>query len=151
MRQRCHVAVNCSFALHLVLLVICKPCIRFRWSLYQFQPKSSHLSSGVLGYPRWGHFHHLLLRLEIILMHTHIILAPRDMTCIMLFVHCTVFDIVSCCVLVLSRAGSLDRERGSYRGWVRGAVLRSHRRLDRQDDLTHISLLSLHIARSLAL
>ena len=57
------------------------------------------------------------------------------------------------CVLVLSRAGSRDRvgERGYYRGWERGAVLRSHRRLDRQDDLTQISLLSLPIARSLAL
>ena len=27
--------------------------IRSRWSLYRFQPKSSHLSSGILGLPRW--------------------------------------------------------------------------------------------------
>ena len=37
-----------------VLLAISKPCIRFRWSLYQFQPKSPHLSSGTLGFPCWG-------------------------------------------------------------------------------------------------
>ena len=38
----------------LVLLAICKPCIRFRWSLYQFRLKSTHLSSGTLGLPSWG-------------------------------------------------------------------------------------------------
>ena len=37
-----------------VLLAISKPCIRFRWSLYRFQPKSPHLSSGTLGFPSWG-------------------------------------------------------------------------------------------------
>ena len=36
-----------------VLLAISKPCIRFRWSLYRFQPKSPHLSSGTLGFPSW--------------------------------------------------------------------------------------------------
>ena len=35
------------------MLAICKPCIRFQWSLYRFQPKSSHLSSGTLGLPSW--------------------------------------------------------------------------------------------------
>ena len=39
-----------DYAIH-VLLVNCKPCIRFRWSLYRFPPKSSHLSSGILGFP----------------------------------------------------------------------------------------------------
>ena len=37
-----------------VLLAISKPCIWFRWSLYRFQPKSTHLSSGTLGFPSWG-------------------------------------------------------------------------------------------------
>ena len=37
-----------------VLLAISKPCIRFRWSLYRFQPKSTHLSSGTLGFPSSG-------------------------------------------------------------------------------------------------
>ena len=40
-----------------VLLAISKPCIRFRWSLYRFQPKSTHLSSGTLGFPSWGQIH----------------------------------------------------------------------------------------------
>ena len=35
------------------MLAICKPCIRFRWSLYRFRPKSPHLSSGMLGLPSW--------------------------------------------------------------------------------------------------
>ena len=42
----------------LVLLAICKPCIRFRWSLYRFRPKSSHLSSGMLGLPSYCLVHH---------------------------------------------------------------------------------------------
>ena len=37
-----------------VLLAISKPCIRFRCSLYRFQAKSPHLSSGTLGFPSWG-------------------------------------------------------------------------------------------------
>ena len=40
-----------------VLLAICKPCIRFWRSLYQFRPKSTHLSSGALGLPSWGLVH----------------------------------------------------------------------------------------------
>ena len=36
------------------MLAICKPCIRFRWSLYRFWPKSTHFSSGTLGLPSWG-------------------------------------------------------------------------------------------------
>ena len=53
------------------------------------------------------------------------------------------------CVFVLSRAGSWVRvrARGYYRGWERGAFLRSHRQLFRQDDRTPITLLSLPIAR----
>ena len=42
----------------LVLLAICKLCIRFRWSLYLFRPKSSHLSSGMLDLPCYCHVHH---------------------------------------------------------------------------------------------
>ena len=37
-----------------VLLAISKPCIRFRWSLYRFRSKSTHLYSGTLGFPSWG-------------------------------------------------------------------------------------------------
>ena len=42
-----------KFASCLVVLVIRKLCTRIRWSLYRFQPKSSHLSSGILGLPSW--------------------------------------------------------------------------------------------------
>ena len=64
-----------QFCVNIVLLAICKPCVRFRGSLYRFQLKSSPLSSGLLGFPRWGLLHHLLLRLKCFHMHTHIILA----------------------------------------------------------------------------
>ena len=76
------------FASYLVLLVFCKPCIRIRWSLYRFQPKSSHLSSGILGLPSWCLVHHLSF------WSTHTLcispLAYHDMFCIMMPVHCTV-------------------------------------------------------------
>ena len=45
-----------------VLLAISKPCIRFRWSLYWFQPKSTHLSSGTLGFPSWGQVQSFLVK-----------------------------------------------------------------------------------------
>ena len=45
-----------------VLLAISKPCILFRWSLYRFQPKSPHLSSGTLGFPCWGQVQSLLCK-----------------------------------------------------------------------------------------
>ena len=38
----------------IVLLAICKPCIRFQRSLYRFRPKSTNLSSGALALPSWG-------------------------------------------------------------------------------------------------
>ena len=45
-----------------VLLAISKPCIWFRWSLYRFQPKSPHISSGTLGFPIWGHVQSFLCK-----------------------------------------------------------------------------------------
>ena len=45
-----------------VLLAISKPCIRFRWSLYRFQPKSPHLSIGTLGFPSWGQVQSFLVK-----------------------------------------------------------------------------------------
>ena len=45
-----------------VLFAISKPCIRFRGSLYRFQTKSSHLSSGTLGFPCWGQVHAFLVK-----------------------------------------------------------------------------------------
>ena len=35
------------------MLVICKLCIHFRWSLYRFRPKSPHHSSGILVLTSW--------------------------------------------------------------------------------------------------
>ena len=66
----CFVAMlECSslfFLMHLdglVLLIaaLCHYCfachlqtvLRFRWSLYRFRPKSTHLSRGTLGFPSW--------------------------------------------------------------------------------------------------
>ena len=60
-----------------VLLAICKPCIRFRWSLYQFQPKSSHLSSGILGLPSWCLVHPFSSQST----HAHCISISHIMTC----------------------------------------------------------------------
>ena len=45
-----------------VLLAISKPCIRFRRSLYRFQPKSPQLSSGTLGFPSWVQVHSFLCK-----------------------------------------------------------------------------------------
>ena len=45
-----------------VLLAISKSCIRFRWSLYWFQPKSPRLSSGTLGFPCWGQVQSFLVK-----------------------------------------------------------------------------------------
>ena len=44
------------------LLAISKPCLRFRWSLYRFQAKSSHLSNGTLGFLSWGQVHSFLVQ-----------------------------------------------------------------------------------------
>ena len=88
-----------AIALHLVWLIICKPCIRFRWSSYRFQAKSPHLSSGILGLPSWCLVHHFSFQS----MHTHCIspLAYHDMYCIMLLVHCTVIYCGSLLVFLL--------------------------------------------------
>ena len=87
------------FASYLVLLVFCKPCTRIRWSLYRFQPKSSHLSSGILGLPSWCLVHHFSFRST----HTLCIspLAYHDMYCIMMLVHCTVIYCGSLIVFLL--------------------------------------------------
>ena len=107
----------------------------FRWSLYRFQPKSSHFFSDILGLPSWCLVHHFPFRST----HMHCIshLAYHAMYCIMLLVHCTVIDCCSiACVLALGRAGRRVRERGTY--WVRyqGSSFRQLWELCRQDDHT---------------
>ena len=119
-----------QLALYMVLLVIFKPCIRFRWSLYRFQLKSSNLSSDMLGLPRWCHVHCFssvsnapLLKHLIRICTSY--LAFHDMSCIMFLVHCTVINYCSVvCGLVLSRAGRRVRERGYCRVRLQGASFR---------------------------
>ena len=45
-----------------VLLAISQPWIRFWRSLYRFQPKSPHISSGTLGFPSWVQVHSFLCK-----------------------------------------------------------------------------------------
>ena len=136
----------------LVLLVICKPCIGFRWSLYRFQPESSHLSSGILGLPSWCLVHHFPFRIP----HMHCIshLAYHVMCCIMLLVHCTVIYCVSVArVLALGRAGRQVRAQGTCWECLRGSSLRQLWELCRQDNhtLDITSNFALTVARSIAM
>ena len=72
-----------------VLLAISKPCIRFRWSLYRFQPKSPHLSSGTLGFPSWGQVPSFLVKSCICITYR----IPHIMSC-------SCVGCLLCCVLL---------------------------------------------------
>ena len=125
----------------LVLLAICKPCIRFRWSLYRFQPKSSHLSSGMLGLPSYCLVHHFSSGACIRITYhiSHIIHVLHHVACAF-----PVFDCGSvACVLVLGRAGRWVRERGTCWVRLRGSSFRQLWEPCRQDDHPSKSLLSL--------
>ena len=120
LHSKCYHAVNHRFVSFLFLPAICKPCIRFRWSLYRFQPKSTHLSSGALGLPSWGLVQYFSSRS----MHTHCTSHPacHVMFCIMLLAHCTVIDCWSfACCLSLDRARRWVRERGARWVHLRGS------------------------------
>ena len=116
-----------------VLLAISKPFIRFRWSLYQFRLKSTHLSSGTLGFPSWGQVQSFLSKSCICITYR----IPHIMTmfCIMLFEHCTwlIVFLFACC-------SCLGRARRRVREWgARWVLLRGSRQLWvlwRQDDHT---------------
>ena len=73
-----------------VLLAISKPCIRFRWSLYRFQPKAPHLSSGTLGFPIWGQFQSFLSKSCICITYRIPHIIP-----------CSCVGCLLCCVLLL--------------------------------------------------
>ena len=98
-----------------VLLAICKPCIRFRWSLYRFRQKSTHLSSGALGLPSWFLVQSFPSGARTCIAYhiLYIIHVLHHVTC--------AFPVIDCgsvaCVLVLGRAGRRVRERGTC--WVR--------------------------------
>ena len=72
-----------------VSLAISKPCIRFRRSLYRFQPKSHHLSSGTLGFPSWG-------QVQSFLCKSCICIAYR----IPHIIPCSCIGCLLCCVLL---------------------------------------------------
>ena len=86
-----------------VLLALSKPCIRFWCSLYRFQPKSPHLSSGILGFPCWGQVQSFLVKSCICITYR----IPHSIPCL----HHVVWALhVVDCVLVacfscLGRAG----------------------------------------------
>ena len=84
---------------HFVLLVISKPCIWFRWSLYRFRPKSPHLSSGTLGFPSWGQVLSFLVKSCICIAYRIPHIIP-----------CSCVGCLLCCVLLfrclLLRVGS---------------------------------------------
>ena len=157
----CCSIVSCCMLSSIVLLIIalchsclaiCKLCIRFRRSLYRFQPKSSHLSSGILGLPSWCLVHHFSSRST----HMHCIshLAYHDMYCIMLLVHCTMIYCGSfACVLALGRAGRRVREWGTCWEHLWGSSFCQLWELCRQDDHTFdiTSIFALLVARSIVM
>ena len=125
----------------LVLLAICKPCIRFRWSLYRFRPKSSHLSSSMLGFPSYFLVHHFPSGARICIAYhiLHIIHVLHHVAC--------AFPVIDCgsiaCVLAVGRAGRRVRERGTCWVRLRGSSFRQLWEPCRQDDHPSKSLLSL--------
>ena len=97
-----------------VLLAISKPCIRFRWSLYWFQPKSPHLSNGTLGFPSWGQVQSFLVKSCICITYRipHSIPCSHHVVWALHVVDCVPFACLSC----LGRAGRRVRYRGAR--WV---------------------------------
>ena len=81
-----------------VLLAISKPCIRFRWSLYRFRSKSSHLSSGMLGLPSYCLVHHFPSGARICIAYhiSHIIYVLHHVACAFLVVDCGSVCLCSC-------------------------------------------------------
>ena len=124
-----------------VLFAISKPCIRFRRTLYRFQPNSPHLSNGTLGFPSYCHVHHFPseARIRIAYHILHIIHALHHVACAFLVIDCGSVA----CVLVLGRAGRRVREWGTCRVRLRGSSVRQLWEPCRQDDHPSISLLSL--------
>ena len=120
---------------HSCLLAICKPCIRFRWSLYRCRPKSTHLSRGTLGLPSWGLVQSFPSGACICIAYYIPHIRPCFASCCLrIALWLIVFSFA--CVLVLGRAGRWVRDRGTR--WVRLRVssLRQLGELCRKDDHT---------------
>ena len=116
----------------LFLLAISKLCIRFRWSLYRFQPKSPQLSSGTLGFLSWGQVQSFLVKFCICITYR----IPHSIPCLhhvvwaLHVVDCVPFACLSC----LGRAGRRVRERGARWVCLRGSS--QLWQICRQDDHT---------------
>ena len=110
-----------------VLLAISKPCIRFRWSLYRFRPKSPHLSSGTLGFPSWGQVQSFLSESCICIAYR----IPHIMPCFASCCLCIAPWLIAvpfACVLSLGRAGRRVHDRGTCWERLRGSSFSSSRR-----------------------
>ena len=118
----------------LVLHAICKPCIRFRRSLYRFRLKSFNLSSGILGLPSYCLVHSFSSGARICIAYhiSHIMHVLHHVAC--------AFPLIDCgsvaCVLALGRAGRRVRARGTYWVRLRGSSFRQLWEPCRQDDHT---------------
>ena len=122
-----------------VLLAISKLCLRFRRSLYRFQAKSSHHSSGTLGFPSLGQVQSFFVKSCICITYRipHSIPCSHHVVWALHVVDCVPFAYCSC----LGRARRRVRERGAR--WVRLRGSSQLWELCRQDDHTLESLLSL--------
>ena len=146
MYSKCYHAASQNCVI-LVLLAICKLCIRFRWSLYRFRPKSSHLPSGMLGLPSYCLVHHFSSGARICIAYhiPHIIHVLHHVAC--------AFPVIDCgsvaCVLVLGRAGRRVRARGTCWVRLRGSSFRQLWEPCKQDGHPSKSLLSLLASCSL--
>ena len=134
-----------------VLLAVCKPCIRFRWSLYRFRPKSSHLSSGILGLPSYCLVHPFSSGARIRIAY-HILLIMH----VLHHVVCA-FPVIDCgsiaCVLAVGRAGRRVREWGTCWVCLRGSSFLQLWEPCRQDDhtLEITSIFAFLVVRSIAM
>ena len=130
---------------------MCKPCIRFRWSLYRFRLKSSHISSGILGLPSWCIVHPFssVARICIAYHISHIMHVLHHVAC--------AFPVIDCgsiaCVLAVGRAGRRVHERGTCWVCLRGSSFRQLWEPCRQDDhtLEITSIFALLVVRSFAM
>ena len=132
-----------------VLLAISKPCIRFRWSLYRFQPRSPHLSSGTLGFPSWGQVQSFLVKSCICIAYRIPHIIPCScvgcLLCCVLLSGVCFFGLVpvpSCCEysFVYVRLSS---------SWTRSSSLRDFRQDDHTLEIT--SIFACLVARSFAM
>ena len=132
-----------------VLLAISKPCIRFRWSLYRFQPRSPHLSSGTLGFPSWGQLHSFLVKSCICITYRipHII----PCSCVGCLLCCVLLSGV--CLFRLVPLTSRCEDPFVYvrlsSSWTRSSSLQDFRQDDHTLEIT--SIFACLVARSFAM